>query len=69
MIPEVYDTERDIRIRNADETEEFVPVNTTAGAALRGAGCARPRRYAGHGQGGRSRASRQGRRGTRGTTT
>jgi hypothetical protein len=34
MIPEVYDTQRDIRIRNVDDTETFVPVNTTAGAAL-----------------------------------
>ncbi len=33
MIPEVYDTERDVRIRNADETEDFAPVNTTAGRA------------------------------------
>jgi hypothetical protein len=34
MIPEVYDTERDVRIRNADDTETFAPVNTTVGAAL-----------------------------------
>lgn len=35
MIPEVYDTERDVRLRNVDETETFVPINTTAGSALR----------------------------------
>lgn len=35
MIPEVYDSERDVRLRNVDETETFVPVNTTLGAAVR----------------------------------
>ena len=35
MIPEVYDTERDVRLRNVDETETFVPINTTAGNALK----------------------------------
>ena len=35
MIPEIYDTERDIRLRNIDDTEAFVPVNTTAGNALK----------------------------------
>ncbi len=30
MIPEVYDTERDIRLRNIDDTDTFTPVNTTA---------------------------------------
>lgn len=34
MIPGVYDTERDARIRNVDDTEQFVPINTTAGRAL-----------------------------------
>ncbi|MGD0229697.1 MAG: portal protein [Syntrophorhabdales bacterium] len=34
MIPEIYDSERDIRIRNADDSETFVPVNTTAAAAM-----------------------------------
>ncbi len=34
MIPEVYDTQRDVRIRNTDDTETFVPVNTTAGEAF-----------------------------------
>jgi hypothetical protein len=34
MIPKLYDTERDVRIRNVDETESFVPVNTTVGDAL-----------------------------------
>ena len=46
MIPQVYDTERDVRIRNADETEDFAPVNTTAGRALE-ALAAQPARYAG----------------------
>ena len=35
MIPEVYDTERDVRIRNADDTETFAPVNTTVDATLK----------------------------------
>lgn len=35
MIPEVYDTERDVRVRNTDDTETFVPVNTTLGAAAK----------------------------------
>jgi hypothetical protein len=35
MIPEVYDSERDVRLRNVDETETFVPINTTLGAAAR----------------------------------
>jgi hypothetical protein len=35
MIPEVYDTERDVRIRNIDDSETFVPVNTTAVSALK----------------------------------
>ena len=35
MIPEIYDSERDVRLRNIDETETFMPVNTTVGAALR----------------------------------
>lgn len=34
MIPEVYDSERDVRIRNIDESESFVPINTTVGAAM-----------------------------------
>jgi hypothetical protein len=46
MIPEVYDTQRDIRIRNLDDTETFVPVNTTAGAAL-DAVMANPEQYRG----------------------
>lgn len=29
MIPEVYDTERDVRVRGVDDSESFVPVNTT----------------------------------------
>lgn len=35
MIPEVYDTQRDVRIRNVDDTEIFVPVNTTTGDAIK----------------------------------
>jgi len=35
MIPEVYDTERDVSVRNEDETETFVPINTTAENAAR----------------------------------
>jgi len=46
MIPEVYDTERDVRLRNIDETETFVPVNTTAGNALK-AIRQNPKRYEG----------------------
>lgn len=34
MIPEIYDSERDVRLRNTDETETFMPINTTVGAAL-----------------------------------
>jgi hypothetical protein len=34
MIPYYYDTERDVRLRNSDDTETFVPVNTTTGDAL-----------------------------------
>lgn len=32
-IPHYYDTARDVRIRNVDDTEQFVPVNTNAGQA------------------------------------
>ena len=35
MIPEIYDTERDVRIRNFDESETFVPINTTVGNAVK----------------------------------
>jgi hypothetical protein len=34
MIPEVYDTERDARLRDVDGTERWVPINTTAEKAL-----------------------------------
>ena len=44
MIPEIYDSERDVRLRNIDETETFMPVNTTVGAAMR-AVKARPEIY------------------------
>lgn len=38
MIDEVYDTERDVRIRNIDDTETVVPVNTTIKDAVRKVG-------------------------------
>ncbi len=34
MIPEIYDTDRDVRIRNYDDTHTFVPINTSVGDAL-----------------------------------
>lgn len=34
MIAEVFDTERDARVRNDDDTESFQPINTTAKSAL-----------------------------------
>lgn len=35
MIPAVYDTERDVRVRHFDDSESFVPINTTAENAFR----------------------------------
>lgn len=35
MIPEVYDSERDVRLRNFDDTETFAPVNGTVGDAIK----------------------------------
>lgn len=35
MIPSVYDTERDVRVRSEDGSETFVPVNTTVGDAFK----------------------------------
>lgn len=35
MIGELYDTERDVRLRNIDDTEAVVPINTTVERALR----------------------------------
>ena len=35
MIPEIYDSERDVRLRDTDDSETYVPINTTAGAALK----------------------------------
>jgi hypothetical protein len=35
MIPEIYDTERDVRMRNLDNSETFVPINTTVGSAMK----------------------------------
>jgi len=34
IIPEIYDTERDVRVRHFDDTESFVPINTTAQSAI-----------------------------------
>lgn len=34
MIPYIYDTERDLRLRNVDDTEAYVPVNTTLKRAM-----------------------------------
>ena len=30
MVPELYDTQREVRLRNIDDTEVYVPINTTA---------------------------------------
>ena len=38
MIPEVYDTERDVRVRGIDDSESFVPVNTTVENAINSIG-------------------------------
>lgn len=35
MIPSLYDTKRDVRLRNIDDSETWVPVNTTAGEAYK----------------------------------
>jgi hypothetical protein len=35
MIPEIYDTERDARLRDVDGVERWVPINTTADKALK----------------------------------
>ena len=34
MIPALYDTERDVRVRDIDDTETVVPINTTVKAAM-----------------------------------
>lgn len=34
MIPDIYDTERDVRVKNLDDSETFVPINTTVESAL-----------------------------------
>lgn len=46
IIPEIYDSERDVRLRHIDETETFVPINTTLGSAIK-AVKASPEQYAG----------------------
>lgn len=46
MIPEVYDTERDARLRNTDDSESFVPINTTTDKALK-AISENPQKYSG----------------------
>lgn len=35
MIPMIYDTERDVRLRGVDDSESFVPVNTTIKEAFK----------------------------------
>jgi uncharacterized protein with GYD domain len=44
MIPEIYDSERDVRLRNIDDTEHIVPINTNAETALKNVR-ANPERY------------------------
>jgi hypothetical protein len=46
MIPEIYDTKRDARLRDVDGIERWVPINTTADEALK-AIITDPQRYAG----------------------
>ncbi len=35
MIPEIMDTERDVRVRGFDDSESVVPINTTVGEAVK----------------------------------
>lgn len=35
IIPHIYDSERDVRLRNVDNTETFMPINTTVGSAAK----------------------------------
>jgi hypothetical protein len=46
MIPYIYDSERDVRVRNMDESESFVPINTTVGSAMK-AVTEKPEQYGG----------------------
>ena len=46
MIPYIYDTERDIRLRGVDDAESFVPVNTTLKEVVRNVR-EHPERYSG----------------------
>lgn len=46
MIPHIYDTERDIRLRGVDDSESWVPVNTTLKQAMK-AVQEHPERYSG----------------------
>ena len=46
MIPEVYDTDRDVRVMGDDDTPTFIPVNTTLGEAFNRV-TKNPQRYAG----------------------
>ena len=34
LIPHIYDGERDVKIRQLDDTETFLPINTTVGKAI-----------------------------------
>jgi hypothetical protein len=46
LIPKIYDTEQDMRLRSDDDSESFAPVNTTVGEALKKISN-NPRKYAG----------------------
>lgn len=46
MIPDLYDSQRDVRLRNPDETETWVPINTTVKQAYN-AIRSNPERYRG----------------------
>lgn len=46
LIPKIYDTERDARLHSVDGSEQFVPINTTAGKAIQSIR-SNPSRYSG----------------------
>lgn len=46
MIPEIYDTDRDVRTMSDDETPTFIPINTTVGNAYKRVNSS-PQRYQG----------------------
>ena len=47
ILPDIYDTERDVRIRNMDDSETVVPINTNVANATR-AVLSNPDRYKGY---------------------